>query len=309
MTNKITVFAAWKTASERYVPAVREKLLGLAKAHLNKRVKKFIFKKGPAWVTNARENRAAESPFFQLYPYHGPLRKKSVSAHSVVDLELGIFFHRIPKCANSSIVASISQLREGRALSSSQEFKRDLRKSLMKPADLSLDAAQKVKSLRKFVFVRNPYNRVLSAYLSKVAVAWDTNEQIRIHVTSRSAKSPLPTFAEFCGFLNRGGLYRNHHWYPQTDYLAFQASEYDFFGRVETIDADFKRLAQMIAGKETSLEMLPEDPAHRTGSTEAMNRYYTPELYDLVYDIYKADFETFGYSRIRGSKFLHPRSI
>ncbi len=300
MTNifNLQKLGAWKAAvSANFLPIARDTFLTFAKRYLNKRVKKFVFHRGPSWIAGAKEHRAETSPFFQLYPYEGPLRLKSVNAHSVVDLELGIFFHRIPKSANSSLTASVAQIRDGKILSEAQQFKRQLRKSLRRPADLSLEEVESVATLLKFVFVRNPYSRVLSAYSSKVLANWKTDRQIRIDVTSRADVTEPPTFAEFCRFLASGGLYRNHHWYPQIDYLVFPLSNYNFIGRVETIDSDFNRLATLISGKETALRMLPEDPKHRTGATQRVSETYTPELYEMVYEMYKRDFEAFGYAK------------
>jgi hypothetical protein len=266
-----------------------------------KRVTKLLLKRSPkAWrnfFANYKSRRIARSPFFRLHRYQGPLSYKSVDAYSAVDQHLGIFFHRIPKAANSSLVASITQLRQGKSLPASQEFKRAVRETLVRPSALSDAEAANAVNLFKFVFVRDPYSRALSAYLSKVKGPWKIDQQIRqdVYSTSSLDRGP-PSFEEFCHFLRAGGLYRNHHWWPQVDFLVFPVDRYDFIGRVESIDADFNRLAKRILAN-PGYEMLEEDPAHRTGATELMAQYYTPELYDLIYDVYKSDFEAFGYPR------------
>jgi hypothetical protein len=43
--------------------------------------------------------------------------------------------------------------------------------------------------------------------------------------------------------------------------------------------------------------MVEEDPLHATGASSKRSRYYTPALYALVYDIYRQDFDSFGYQR------------
>jgi Sulfotransferase family len=266
-----------------------------------KSVKKRLLKKSPkAWrgiVANYKNWKISRSPFFRLHRYAGPLSYKSVDAYSAVDPQLRIFFHRIPKSANSSVVASITQLRQGKSLPSGQDFKREVRQMLVRPSALSEAEAANAADLFKFVFVRDPYSRALSAYLSKVKGPWKIDRQIREDIYSTSAlDSGPPSFEEFCRFLRAGGLYRNHHWWPQVDFLLFPVDRYDLIGRVESIDADFKRLAKHVLGNAT-FDMLEEDPAHRTGATELTSQYYTPELYDLIHDVYKSDFEAFGYPR------------
>jgi hypothetical protein len=271
---------------------------------IKKRLKKIALSKSPeAWrnfFVNSKNRRISGSPFFRLHPYEGPLPYKSIDAYSVVDQQLGIFFHRIPKAANSSLAASIAQLKRGKVLPSGQGFKREVRSALVKPSDLSEAEAADAINLYKFVFVRDPYSRVLSAYLSKVTGPWEIDERIRTDIYSTSAldRAP-PSFPEFCHFLSAGGLYRNHHWWPQVDFLVFPVNRYDFIGRVESISADFKHVAEHVLGSSTTFDMLQEDPAHRTGATELVAQYYTPELYDVIYDVYKSDFKVFGYPKIR----------
>lgn len=270
---------------------------------IKKRLKKIALKKSPkAWrnfFVDSKNRRISRSPFFRLYPYAGPLPYKSIDAYSIVDQQLGIFFHRIPKAANSSLAASIAQLKHGKALPSDQGFKREIRSLLVRPSDLSEAEAANAIHLYKFVFVRDPYSRALSAYLSKVKGPWAIDEQIRSDIYSTSSLDrPAPSFAEFCHFLRAGGLYRDHHWWPQVDFLVFPADRYDFIGRVESIGADFKHVAKQVSGSSTTFNMLDEDPAHRTGATELMGQYYTPNLYDVIYDVYKSDFEAFGYPKV-----------
>jgi hypothetical protein len=50
---------------------------------------------------------------------------------------------------------------------------------------------------------------------------------------------------------------------------------------------------------QNKLFMVSEDATHQTKASSRRAEFYTSKLYNLVYDLYRKDFEAFGYERIR----------
>ncbi len=240
--------------------------------------------------------RQSKLPFYQLHPYGGRMPLRGVDHACVVDREHAIFFHRIPKNANSSLVTSISQLMEDSELSTAIADKRKLKRLQICPSELSEEEAKAVDGYFKFFVVRNPYDRVLSAYLSKVVRHAKLGKPSKIYGGSQPV-TEAPSFEEFCTILANGGLYVNRHWTPQIDYLIFPKERYDFIARLESIDRDFEVLAQKLGRSSAGAGMVAEDPKHRTNASARRKEFYSDALYDVVYDLYRADFEAFGYDR------------
>jgi hypothetical protein len=254
----------------------------------------------PEWLRNLllrlEHRRIASLPFYKINRPAGRMLLSELDHACVVDTKHQIFFHRIPKNANSSLVTSVHQLLEGNEVSTAIEDKRRLKKATQRPSLLDAAEAQKVGDYFKFLLVRNPYDRALSAYLSK-AVKYAKEGKLRVPGRSRAAGG-VPSFAEFCRFLADDGLYKNRHWSPQVDYLVFPEDRYDFVARLESIDTDFDILAKKLGRGSLGIKMVSEDPRHRTGAAGRRQEFYTPELYDLIFEVYRRDFEAFAYDKV-----------
>jgi hypothetical protein len=130
----------------------------------------------------------------------------------------------------------------------------------------------------KFTFVRDPYARVLSAYLDKVR----TGAKI----------TPIATFTEFCRYLAAGGLHANAHWAPQSSLLLLPIERFDFIGKVENIKEDLSRVF-------AHLDLKPSEPRLAgppvTNARDLVEKEYTPDCRETVRRLYRRDFELFGY--------------
>jgi hypothetical protein len=262
--------------------------------------KRFRKRGRPEWfrrfVLRQEDVRLSKLPFYRLHRYSGRMSLRAVDQACVVDMEHGIFFHRIPKNGNSSLVTSISQLMQGSDLSPAIQDKRKLKDVQVRPSALSAEQARAVDGHFKFFVVRNPYDRVLSAYLSKILRPAKLGKPSRLRRDSKPG-APAPTFEEFCRLLAAGALYQDRHWTPQNEYLVFPKEQYDFIARLESIDTDFHLLAEKLGRSSAGKGMVAEDPSHRTNASARRQEFYSETLYDLVYDMYRTDFEAFGYSR------------
>ena len=165
----------------------------------------------------------------------------------------------------------------------------------------------------KFAFVRNPWSRVVSAYLNKFLSLNCTSQPV-IQTLRRRGRVPKleaeVTFREFIEFIARGNPRDyDEHWRPQ--YLFVNGNHFDLIGRFEHLAEDFA-LVQDRLGIETPLprnnvtqyapqadnkivaDFTPSQLRER-GAFPDYRRFYTPQLYDLVAKIYAVDIKQFGY--------------
>lgn len=251
-------------------------------------------------MMRAHESRAVlQSPFFRRHHYNGRMQLHAVDWHTAIDFDLGVLFHRIPKVANSSLAASISQLRHDAPLVGDQDHKRQLRHAFRRPSSLSLEEVGQAEAFFKFLLVRNPYDRVLSAYLSKVRNKQVAGGEASVRLW-RGSSAFLPssaTFEQFCLFLQEGGLYTNYHWAPQSDFLVHAIEKYDYIGKLENIDDSFQIIKSRLGLHENAHHMSAEDPSHATNASIKIKEYYNENLIDMVYNIYKSDFNIFEYDK------------
>lgn len=215
-------------------------------------------------------------PFYRRYPFSSPVSIASADKRGCVDLGLGVFYNRVPKAANSSVVVNLAQQKLGHEIES-----KPAKRIFRRPSSLSREEMAGFDSLYRFTFVRNPYVRVLSAYLDKI-------ERKAAH------GGRAVSFLEFLRRLERGELYRNAHWAPQASLLLLPVTEYDFIGRVESLERDLAAVLEILQGR-------PGDRTPRsalgnwTGAGGRLAQYYDDASLALVRRLYARDFEVFGY--------------
>lgn len=202
-------------------------------------------------------------------------------------------FYRVPKSANSTVIRAILDHDPDHKDSTLKlDADRAKREAYLKPAHLGLrQARQALARYFVFAFVRNPFDRVLSAYLDKVA----GQETKKRQVAEGLGKPPeaAVSFGEFVRYLDRGGLYGNIHWAPQSALLP--APEHvDFLGRVETLNEDLEALIRRLfpGTGEVSVVGARRHATHAAGSRED---YYDSGLRDAVARLYREDLERLGY--------------
>lgn len=184
-----------------------------------------------------------------------------------------IFVH-IPKCAGISL---------GRALFG--EYSGNHMNVLTYQLIFS---KEEFDSYFKFAFVRNPWDRLVSAFhfLEKGGIS----ERDRVWSSAH-----LTEFEDFDDFVKRWITPENiltwEHFKPQYRYICDPHGELqvDYIGRFEQINKDFDYISQRL-GIEADL------PHHnRTKKSKRFQEYYSSETKQIVAEVYKKDIELFDY--------------
>lgn len=218
--------------------------------------------------------------------------RMAADSRGAVYPELGVFYNRIPKAANTTVVSLLHEIESGTI-----DQVDAIKGGILRPSRLSWKQASQFHQLFKFTFVRNPYDRLLSAWLQKVAPG-----SIETYATIPGfGEDSRSGFASFVAYLAAGGLLDNKHWTPQYRLMVLPPSQFDFIGRVESFNGDMQTVLQRTGlslpeGRSLD-ELYPTDKAgKRTRAGERLRTYYTPESAEIVRRLYKTDFRRFGYS-------------
>jgi hypothetical protein len=142
----------------------------------------------------------------------------------------------------------------------------------------------------KFTFVRNPWDRLLSAFL--FLKKGGANKLDRQWVEANLGG--YPDFHSFViNWVNRKSVNTWKHFVPQYKFVCEpgnQTPKVDFIGRFECINEDFAEVQKRL-GNHSNLQHL-----NRTeGGKKDYREYYTDETRTIVEDVYQEDIRIFGY--------------
>ena len=146
-------------------------------------------------------------------------------------------------------------------------------------------------SMFKFTFVRNPWDRLLSAFLFLKAGGRNEGDQ-------QWAETHLGNFPDFEHFVNdwvtTENVMKGIHFKPQHQFLTNPHSDeilVDFVGRFEDLEADWKALRQKIA----TVAELAEVNVNTAKKGDDYRTHYTDEMAKIVERVYQKDIQLFGY--------------
>ena len=156
----------------------------------------------------------------------------------------------------------------------------------------------------KFTFIRNPWIRILSAYLDKHVNGGQVqnNRQLwnrlffkPLNVSAiREQPDALLEYNDFIthvkAIIDGYRIWVEGHIAPQADICALNLIKYDFVGRFENLANDSALVAQKMGAEEKGLGLMTAyDSPHKTGSDRKLRVHYDKETTELVKEGYWMD--------------------
>lgn len=197
--------------------------------------------------------------------------------YSRFDETKSIFIH-IPKAGGISIIKSLyGEEANGFGHPTYERF-------------LRMYGKKQYESYFKFTFVRNPWDRLLSAYnfLKKGGMN---------HLDKQFSDDVLKNYNSFESFvmdgINETNIEKWVHFIPQYRYIydAKMNLVVDYVGRFENFEADFEHIRSMLQ------QGTPLQHRNKTGESkeETYREAYTPEMVQKVAKLYQNDIRLLGY--------------
>lgn len=159
----------------------------------------------------------------------------------------------------------------------------------------------------KFIFVRHPFERFLSAYKNKFEQSYNSSKYfqnrfgrkiVKTFRTNPSQHSLLNgddvTFPEFVAYVTSKNSVFNEHWTPIDRLCEPCLVDYDFIGKYETLNVDAQYLLEHIGVEEITFPQI-----RPTNTSSYLTKYISKLQYNSLIDLYKIyynDFKLFRYS-------------
>lgn len=214
---------------------------------------------------------------YQEYQGYQKLRRQEGHVYQCFDATKSVFVH-IPKAGGISIIKSLyGDQAGGFGHPSYMRF-------------LKLFGKKRFNTYYKFTFVRNPWDRLHSAYgfLKKGGM----NPQDKQF--SDEVMSQVDTFEDFVmSWLTPERVSEWVHFIPQYKYITNAKGEIvvDFVGRFENFETDFESISKHIGVNQSLIHL------NKTKDKKVFDyrEVYTKEMVEKVALLYKKDVELFNY--------------
>ena len=215
--------------------------------------------------------------------------------HFILFDQLPLMYGRVPKVANTSIKATLSGLLQEKPekgmRSTSDSFW-----SHNTHGETKLITPQEAISKRGshfcFSFVRNPFDRLVSAYNNKILELEDVTKPMQ----EMGLVHNMP-FREFIAcIVNTPDEQLDVHLLPQASILSIDGQVIpSFVGQIEHIQAHWKSLQQWMRKEGLPvLSSIPEKNVRRGDDHSDLPKYYSdPEIVRFVEERYREDVELF----------------
>lgn len=232
--------------------------------------------------------------------------------HILIDENRKVLFCYVPKVACTNW-KRIFMLLTGKASNISQVLQipsykvhaRNLFTSLQNYSIAEVD--QILRDYTKFIFVRNPFERLLSAYHNKLEQHYDSSKYFQArfgkYIIKKFRKNPTNTslekgddvtFSEFVDYLTSSDSSTyNEHWQTVTNLCHPCFINYDLIGKYETLISDSSFVLDYLK-LNFSFPVL-EKPSRTASSLKKYFNVISKDLIYKLYRIYEMDFTLFGY--------------
>ncbi|MDP3244967.1 MAG: sulfotransferase family 2 domain-containing protein [bacterium] len=200
---------------------------------------------------------------------------------------IGLAYNRVKKNANSATMAALFLLETGR-VGDERESKLGV-PSLVRAAPWLLP---RLASFHYFTIVRNPYSRVLSAFLNKFAKP-EYLERYGPVTLDRDG------FSRFIAWLEQGALGQDMHWDLQCKLLMTTPGEFDSVLEFEAFPMNLVTLLNsrgVVLPDQIDGILGTVNSATRTGAGKRLQQFYTPAVANQVQQLFRRDFDQLRYS-------------
>jgi len=192
---------------------------------------------------------------------------------SFADEMKAIFIH-VPKAAGMSISSALFETEVGH----------------LRLRDYQLADEEKFQRYFKFAFVRNPWDRIVSAY---VYLSRGGMPKYRYDLAfKKKVMDPCRSFEQFVmEWVDEKNIYKHAHFVPQYRFVTDKEGHValDFLGRFETLEEDFQEICGRLGIRREIKTVNVSGHAH-------YSTYYTNnEMIEKVERIYAKDISLFGY--------------
>ena len=144
----------------------------------------------------------------------------------------------------------------------------------------------------KFSFVRNPFSRVLSAFLDKVEGRAPESKLFFDWVSQDKSRSG--DFKNFVDFIGQQKPHaRDKHWAQQKRNIFFDFIDYEMVGRLESFNQSVQAIQQSAS---IDFRDLQTHSPHKTDASSKLRDYYDEGTQAKVVEIYSDDFKSFKYN-------------
>jgi hypothetical protein len=221
---------------------------------------------------------------------------------------IGMVYMDTPKTAGTSIKTRLAQVdsgyvapRDSLSLETvSDMFIHDRSINPLKPITAYTELEQREmlfsSSWKRFCVVRNPFNRLFSAWFSKLLLRQpgfiDSVADYELPQKVSEISDIYRLFENFVIYLGKCGCDSDPHWNLQTRLLFHNDIEWDHIFRFENLQQQLRESTEYFGGKVVELDKL-----NVSGFTPDWN-LISDETISLIQDIYKTDFEAYGYSAL-----------
>lgn len=265
----------------------------------------------PAVKLAQNEVESSQEPI-KKRPAHTPFLKKlcanrlGVGKFNIgcsIGADMKYAYIEVPKAASTSIL-NVLQHHADAEMASRMTHEHYAEQSPLKQlSDFDEETQKQILTgpeVTRFTFVRHPYTRTLSAYLSKVHGNSAAKRQLLSYIhaipvaeVDQSEEISFPQFVDV--ICNQSFSDMNSHWLIQTHQCLYDRVEYDFVGRFENLVIDFNTISRLIYPEERL--QLKLSSKRNTGSDGLLDEYFTEDLKDRIYQKFYDDFQAFDYQK------------
>ncbi|XP_028857052.1 carbohydrate sulfotransferase 14 isoform X4 [Denticeps clupeoides] len=237
-----------------------------------------------------------------------PLKRKTLLQHILVNEEHRFLYCYVPKVACSNWKRMLKVL-SGALENVDAKGKMDHKADLVFLGNMKPDEIRyRLRHYFKFMFVREPMTRLLSAYRNKFGEIQEYQKKYGPEIIRRyrpgytaaeAAAGADVTFAEFVRYLLDEDPDRmNEHWMPMYNLCQPCAVQYDFVGTYERLQEDAAYVLEKV-GAPPHIRYPERQSWYKPVTKETLHYYLCSVPQKLVWDLlpkYIIDFSFFGYS-------------